>query len=197
MHFAFWNNKYIFCCFFISCSQGWNDLICFGKKKNYIYIFVYYIYICIFVCLTKVSDCHCSTYLFILVFYFIFMLKFMFKLLIQSFLNWPKFGITVSQKFDLGSVFYIPYMMYKHPAIQISTLYNPNWNFSKLFHLQLIQCHLHIKLFWLFSSQNIPPNTKEKVSPNYNHYFPNYHSTCLESWSVEITRIKISGLLFL
>ena len=24
----------------------------------------------------------------------------------------------------LGSVFYLPYMMYKHPAIQISTLYN-------------------------------------------------------------------------
>ena len=103
-------------------------------KDTYIYIYIYiYLHLLLFIwqklessSYSLLYDCQCSTYLFILVFYFIFMLKFMFKLLIQSFLNWPKFGITVSQKFDLGSVFYLPYMMYKHPAIQISTLYNPN-----------------------------------------------------------------------
>ena len=33
------------------------------------------------------------------------MLKFMFQLLIQPFLNWPKFGIIVSQKFILDQFF--------------------------------------------------------------------------------------------
>ena len=55
----------------------------------------------------------------------------------------------------------------------------------------------YTKLFWLFSSQKISPNTKEEVSLNYNSDFPNYHSTSFEGWSVEITRNEISGLLSL